>query len=587
MASKILINHDDKVASKHRSSKPTFRETPPISQHIDPANVIQRASFEPKLPFAHDVLQLQRAIGNQAVQGLLGIPTHSPDSGAIQPKLAINEPGDEYEQEADRVSDEVMQLRKPQLPHDCACGGGCPKCQNEHLGQEEERLQTKRAGSGDAGQEALPSNVHEVLRSPGQPLDPAPRAFMESRFGHDFNQVRVHSDATAAESASAVNALAYTVGQDVVFAAGRYAPGTTEGDHLLAHELTHVVQQSGGREVRGANGPLFVSESGARIQREKDPKQKESTKLKHINGAAKALSKGVMVWAMWVVKNSNQVIMSISFTPFPPYQGKSISFLQTVRGRSGNAEIDVLTYGRHGSKTDDTEPFYNATWDNQNRTWAAEGAPDKFKNEPGSASSPIAYLYDVPMVYPGQTKMFETAVVVPETTEVLAFITWGAKGHDKEAEAILPPASEPSDAPSVGFLLASDRFYEQASTVGPDMDRPQRYDAILDRFPPNDATLTADQKKSLDPIAVKVKQQNDPSTYVSLGGFADATEKDPSRISEARAKAVESYLVAQGVPQASIVMTGFFGAAWARFPPSPTEDRNRRVQVRVYSGPTK
>jgi outer membrane protein OmpA-like peptidoglycan-associated protein len=88
----------------------------------------------------------------------------------------------------------------------------------------------------------------------------------------------------------------------------------------------------------------------------------------------------------------------------------------------------------------------------------------------------------------------------------------------------------------------------------------------------------------LDPIAAKVKERKDPTIYVSLGGFADATEKDPSSISEARAKVVESYLVAQGVPKASIVMD-FFGAAWVRFPPSSKEDRNRRVQVRVHWGP--
>lgn len=515
------------------------------------------------------------------------IPLQPPTAAVLQTKLAINKPGDDYEREADRISEQVMRMSEPQLQHACACGGGCPKCQSEPPGQEHERFQTKRIGSSDLGHATAPASVHEVLRSSGRTLDPAPRGFMESRFGHDFSQVRVHTDAKAAESASAVNALAYTVGRDVVFGAGRYAPGTTEGDRLLAHELTHVVQQSDGREGQGGNGPLFVSGSAARIQRDKDDQQKGPAKLKHIKAAAKELRNGVMVWAMWGIENSNQVIMSISFTPFPPYQGKTISFLQTVSGGSGNRELDVLTYGRHGSTTDDTEPFYGASWDNQNRSWAAEGAPDRFKNQPGTASSPTAYFFDIPMVYPGQTKMFETSVVVPETTEVIAFITWGAKGHEDEAEAILPPASEPSDRPTAGFLVATDRFYEQPSTVGPDMSRPQRYDAILDRFPPNDATLTADQKKSLDPIAAKVKQENDPSTYVSLGGFADATEKDPSGISEARAKAVESYLVAQGVPKASIVMAGFFGAAWARFPPSPKEDRNRRVQVRVYSGPAK
>lgn len=93
-----------------------------------------------------------------------------------------------------------------------------------------------------------PSIVHDVLRSPGQPLETSTKTFMEPRFGRDFSTVRVHTDAKAAESARAVNALAYTVGQDVVFGAGQYAPGTSEGKKLMAHELMHVVQQRGQQE---------------------------------------------------------------------------------------------------------------------------------------------------------------------------------------------------------------------------------------------------------------------------------------------------------------------------------------------------
>lgn len=90
----------------------------------------------------------------------------------------------------------------------------------------------------------VPPIVHDVLRSPGQPLDAQTRAFMEPRFGHDFSNVRVHTDENAAESARAVDALAYTVGHNVVFGAGQYAPNTGVGRRLLAHELTHVAQQS-------------------------------------------------------------------------------------------------------------------------------------------------------------------------------------------------------------------------------------------------------------------------------------------------------------------------------------------------------
>ncbi len=108
-------------------------------------------------------------------------------------------------------------------------------------------MQTKRAAS-QAGSANAPAIVDEVLRAPGTSLDAATRAFMEPRFGHDFSRVRVHADTAAAESARAVSARAYTVGNDLVFGLGHYAPGTVAGQRLLAHELTHVVQQSGGDE---------------------------------------------------------------------------------------------------------------------------------------------------------------------------------------------------------------------------------------------------------------------------------------------------------------------------------------------------
>jgi hypothetical protein len=91
----------------------------------------------------------------------------------------------------------------------------------------------------------MPPVVHATLRSPGRPLDEPERAFMEPRLGHDFGRVRVHDDAQAAESAKALNALAYTVGHNIVFGAMQYSPETTAGQKLLAHELAHVVQQNG------------------------------------------------------------------------------------------------------------------------------------------------------------------------------------------------------------------------------------------------------------------------------------------------------------------------------------------------------
>ena len=85
--------------------------------------------------------------------------------------------------------------------------------------------------------DAAPASVDQALASPGRPLEPALRQDMEQRFGHDFSRVRVHSGAAAEQSAQDVNATAYTVGHDIVFGAGRFAPGTNEGRRLIAHEL--------------------------------------------------------------------------------------------------------------------------------------------------------------------------------------------------------------------------------------------------------------------------------------------------------------------------------------------------------------
>jgi len=168
-------------------------------------------------------------------------PAAPPSSG---PPIQIGAVSDPLEAEADRVADQVMRMPDPvttSFGNPPVVRRKCAACGKEDA----HKLQKKKIdGQAEAGGEAPPI-VHEVLRSPGQPLDTASRSFFEPRFGVDFSRVRVHSDASAAQSARAVNALAYTVGQDIVSGVGQYHPESNAGKHLLAHELTHVVQQRG------------------------------------------------------------------------------------------------------------------------------------------------------------------------------------------------------------------------------------------------------------------------------------------------------------------------------------------------------
>jgi hypothetical protein len=125
---------------------------------------------------------------------------------------------------------------------------------------------------GNAGASTLveESPVHEVVGSGGgAPLDTETRADMETRFGHDFGDVRVHTDGAAHDSAKSVNAQAYTVGSNIVFQRDKYDPGSDSGKHMLAHELTHVVQQrSGPVDGTDAGGGVKVSDPSDRFERE-------------------------------------------------------------------------------------------------------------------------------------------------------------------------------------------------------------------------------------------------------------------------------------------------------------------------------
>lgn len=143
----------------------------------------------------------------------------------IQAKLKVSELGDVYEQEADRIADQVLAA-----PAHSMISGALTSIQ-------------RYAGQPTGQAETAPSSVDHALASPGRPLEPTLKQDMEQRFGFDFSRVRVHSGAAAEKSARDVNAHAYTVGSHIVFGSQQYRPGTSAGNRLLAHELAHTIQQ--------------------------------------------------------------------------------------------------------------------------------------------------------------------------------------------------------------------------------------------------------------------------------------------------------------------------------------------------------
>jgi outer membrane protein OmpA-like peptidoglycan-associated protein len=238
-----------------------------------------RANFQPAL-IENSLISQQQAFGNRAMQRLVR-------SKVIQAKFTINEPGDQYEQEADRVADAVMRMPDPGTTDQAAVGRQapgiqrrCSECEEELHRQPmeeegaalgriqppriqrvcsecEEELHRQPVEEEEEGETLLAKEVSgqtpevtpdvqakiNALRGRGRPLPDSDRRFFEPRFGRDFNKVRIHTGDEASVAARSVDALAYTMGSDVVFGQGQYRPGTEDGRKLLAHELAHVIQQ--------------------------------------------------------------------------------------------------------------------------------------------------------------------------------------------------------------------------------------------------------------------------------------------------------------------------------------------------------
>ena len=182
----------------------------------------------------------------------------------IQRQPRVNTPGDVYEKEADRIADQVMRMPDPQIQRQVSESDEekeprpnlSGNIQRQCVGCEgEEMVVQAKVISGQSPQidPNLAARVHSI-KGGGQPLPNSTRAFFESRFGYDFSHVRVHTNPSAARVSHDLNARAFTLGSDVVFGAGNYSPNTAPGRRLLAHELTHVVQQSHAKVAHHSKG---------------------------------------------------------------------------------------------------------------------------------------------------------------------------------------------------------------------------------------------------------------------------------------------------------------------------------------------
>jgi outer membrane protein OmpA-like peptidoglycan-associated protein len=524
------------------------------------------------------------AAGNLAVQ-------QSFRSGAVQAKLAISQPNDSEEQEADRAAERVVATPAAPMPAttgDALAGSVAPKASPTST-----ELGIRRHAPTDGDNGTGRPNVEDAPRfGVGRPLDDASRAFMESRFGRELESVRIHTDGEAAASADALNARAYTLGRDIVFAAGEYQPESHEGRRLLAHELAHVAQQD-----RAARPKRIQRQPGSRPKPGRGgtgPPQVASCQLRS----------GTMRW--WLVPKVGMINARIEFTPNSTVAtaSKTISFIQTVtetmttRGLLGIGSTTSVDTTQVDVGRDENDPFYGAKWNPAKGKWGDEPSSTQARpgdvepgsqvpspgqqgtGEPREGSRPFiasetgsAVLNDSPMLLLNQTKRFETVAVVVETGQVLASLRWNIQcweaGFFYETSTTFIQSANCVEGASAEFSSAVEEFY--------------RGMVVLDGFAAGSADLPAAHPQRLASVVDKLKQVA--SRRAIVGGAATADEANPLALSRNRAERVKAYLVAAGIA-ASRIDVEAYGSDWARAPvtSSSAAEANRRVQITISQG---
>jgi hypothetical protein len=276
------------------------------------------------------------------------------------------------------------------LQRKCACGnqtvagGECEACGKTRL-----ELQ-RRAVDKQSEHSKVPPIVDQVLRSSGQPLDTTTRAFMEPRFGHDFSGVRVHTDANAAESATAINALAYTVGPHLAFARGQYTPQTPKGLGLIAHELTHTLQQS-----KVAPSDTLSVHNNPNAEREAEHNSAQVLGHQPTLTAGHTQSLGIARFS----DTGHHILEEAALG------GAGFSKKEREAIERGNIQRDYSQVGTVGNTLllcqpnnfggyQSQEHFDNSIWDGKNGRWRTRGVGKTFKyDDPNAADfSPIDYI---------------------------------------------------------------------------------------------------------------------------------------------------------------------------------------------------
>lgn len=550
------------------------------------------------------VRSLQQRLGNRGTQALAAqvvarssAPGNTTTSGVANGQLALSHPGDAHEREAESVADKVMRMAEatsPDLINSHSVRGAtstslylpkvqriCADCE-EAISTRERTDQPGVAGAAThvqrsasaygASQVSAPvaASIHD-MQGGGAPLPDATRAFFEKRFGADFSQVRLHTNAQAADTAKSINAKAFTVGRDIAFSAGQYAPESREGQRLLAHELTHVVQQEGAQLLRvqtqakeGAAPPSSPSSSpaGARGGTAAEPRPTPGaaggTTAPVASGAAPGAGSVPAVTAVDAVSGAGGAIPAAGAaareagaapaTPLPaPIAALPNLTASTAPGITSVARVAVSTLG------------------NQLSVKAYEGAP-KGPMPTGLPTGPEPVLPQEPTIPEARDV---TPASDPESPGAIEAAAQGGatqlEGGRRAAEqaaagdmgvGALAPTEQPDDIPELGlkFVLPIGGPPPIDATADPEVadllervhGKEGRETAARELGPAK--SMLADGEQTIDSqqteAAELLRTENERGTLEQVAAREEArmaVEQDKAKLREENTKAIEEY----------------------------------------------
>ena len=274
-----------------------------------------------------------------------------------------------------------------------------------------------RAAHSTALPLAAPASAAEVVASSGSPLDAATRAFMESRFDHDFSRVRVHTGIGAAQSAQALSAMAYTVGHDIVFGSGLYAPATEGGQRLLAHELVHTIQQTGAMSTR-RHDSMHVSSSAPRVQRAPDCESGKAVDPDYLGPAF--VRKKSEIQALGLRKRFvKPPLQKVPYVLYSPHcEGGKIPLKGLVKGSGAFLATDGDIYRQVWTEQQDksADVLYRGWIDTRLLTLR------KPKSKPKSEAKPTLALDN--QLYGSGTIRFNVTLPNPQEREKFVIVQW-------------------------------------------------------------------------------------------------------------------------------------------------------------------